>query len=61
MTKYTDAQAKAIKKYLNSVGETKVRAPIEDMDRYREFAQTKGISLNKFFIEAAEEKIEREA
>ena len=59
MAKYTEAQARAVKKYLGSIGETKVRAPKEDMERYRREAENAGISLNQFFIDAAEEKISR--
>lgn len=59
MAKYTEAQARAVKKYLDKIGETKVRAPKEDMERYRKEAEKEGISLNQFFIDAAEEKISR--
>lgn len=59
MSKYTEAQAKAVKKYLGSIGEAKVRAPKEDMERYRDAAEKAGRSLNQFFIEAIEEKISR--
>ncbi|MDF2907491.1 MAG: hypothetical protein K0R34_2812 [Herbinix sp.] len=59
MAKYTEAQARAVKKYLGNIGEAKVRAPKEDMDRYRSEAEKAGMSLNQFFIEAAEEKISR--
>lgn len=60
MSKYTEAQAKAVKKYLSSIGESKIRAPKEDMNRYQEYAQSIGISFNKFAITAIEEKIERD-
>jgi predicted HicB family RNase H-like nuclease len=59
MGKYTEAQARAVKKYLDNIGETKVRAPKEDMKRYREAAEEAGVSLNQYFIEAIEEKISR--
>jgi len=60
MSRYTEAQAKAVKKYLGSIGETKVRAPKEDMLKYQEYAQSAGMSFNKFIITAIEEKIERD-
>lgn len=57
MAKYTEAQAKAVKKYLGNVGETKVRTSKDNMKRYREEAEKVGISLNQFIIDATEEKI----
>jgi len=60
MSKYTEAQARAVKKYLGNIGETKVRAPKEDMEKYKKKAEKEGLSLNQFFINAAEEKISRE-
>lgn len=60
MSKYTEAQARAVKKYLGNIGETKVRAPKEDMEKYKEKADQAGLSLNQFFVNAAEEKIRRE-
>jgi predicted HicB family RNase H-like nuclease len=59
MAKYTEAQARAVKKYLDNIGETKVRAPKEDMQRYKLEAEKAGCSLNQFIIEAIEEKIAR--
>lgn len=59
MAKYTEAQARAVKKYLGSIGETKVRAPKEDMERYRKEAEKAELSLNQFIIDAIEEKISR--
>ncbi|MFV0341869.1 MAG: hypothetical protein ACK5JH_03120 [Anaerocolumna sp.] len=59
MTKYTEAQARAVKKYLGNIGETKVRAPKEDMEKYKEKAEQAGLSLNQIFIDAIEEKIAR--
>ncbi len=59
MAKYTEAQARAVKKYLGNIGETKVRAPKVDMERYKNEAEKVGLSLNQFFIDAAEEKIKK--
>ena len=59
MTTYTDARAKAIKKYLKTMGEAKIRAPKEDMDKYKAIAAEAGISFNQFVIDAIEEKLRR--
>ncbi len=57
---YTEAQAKAIKKYLKSKGEYKLRVDKKDKERYMRIAEEKGMSLNEYIIEALEEKIKRE-
>ena len=48
-----------VKKYLENIGETKVRASKEDMDRYRTEADKAGKSLNQYIIDAIEEKISK--
>ena len=62
MAKYTEAQAKAVKTYLekNNLVEIKFRVNREKREEYREQAEKKGKSLNSFIIEAINEKIERE-
>lgn len=61
MSKYTPAQAEAIKRYMDKLGEIRVRVLKADKARYQEIAKAKGYdSLNKFIIEAIEEKILRE-
>lgn len=57
---YTEARAKAIKKYLSNIGEYKLRVPKEDKERYMEIAKESGMSLNAYIIKAIEEKIERD-
>lgn len=57
---YTEAQAKATKKYLSNIGEYRLRVSKEDKERYMRIAKEYGMSLNKFAIEAIEEKIARE-
>ena len=57
---YTEAQAKATKKYLSNIGEYRLRVSKEDKERYMKIAKEYGMSLNKFAIEAIEEKIARE-
>ena len=63
MAKYTEAQAKAVKTYLekNNLVEIKFRVNREKREEYKEQAEKKGKSLNSFIIEAINEKIEREA
>lgn len=54
---YTEARAKAIKKYLSNIGEYKLRTDKEDIERYKAAAEKAGMSLNKYIIQAIEEKI----
>lgn len=54
---YTEARAKAIKKYLSNIGEYKLRASKEDIERYKSAAERSGMSLNRYIIQAIEEKI----
>lgn len=62
MAKYTEAQAKAVKTYLekNNLVQIQIRVPNEDKAYYKEEAEKMGLSLNAFIIEAINEKIERE-
>ena len=62
MAKYTEAQAKAVKKYLekNKLEQIQIRVPSNDKIFYKEEAEKMGLSLNAFIIEAINEKIERE-
>ncbi len=57
---YTEARAKAIKKYLSNIGEYKLRVSKEDKERYMAIAKEAGMSLNAYIIQAIEEKIERD-
>lgn len=57
---YTEARAKAIKKYLSSIGEYKLRVSKENKERYMKIAKEAGMSFNEYIIQAIEEKIERE-
>lgn len=54
---YTEARAKAIKKYLSNIGEYKLRTDKADIERYKAAAEQEGMSLNKYIIQAIEEKI----
>lgn len=57
---YTEAQARATKKYLANIGEYKLRVSKEDKERYMSVAKSAGMSLNAYIIQAIEEKIQRE-
>ena len=57
---YTEARARAIKKYLSNIGEYKLRTDKEDLERYKAAAEQVGVSLNKYIIQAIEEKISHE-
>lgn len=54
---YTEARAKAIKKYLSNMGEYKLRVSKKDKERYMSVAKSHGMSLNTYIIQAIEEKI----
>lgn len=57
---YTEAQARATKKYLSNIGEYKLRVSKEDKERYMVVAKEAGMSLNTYIIQAIEEKISRD-
>ena len=57
---YTEARAKAVKKYLSHIGEYKLRVSKEDKERYMRIAKSAGMSLNAYIIQALEEKIQRD-
>ena len=57
---YTEAQARATKKYLSNIGEYKLRVSKEDKERYMSLAKSAGMSLNAYIIQAIEEKIQRD-
>ena len=57
---YTEAQARATKKYLSNIGEYKLRVSKEDKERYMSVAKSVGMSLNAYIIQAIEEKIQRD-
>ena len=44
---YTEARAKAIKKYLSNMGEYKLRVSKEDKERYMNIAKSHGMSLKR--------------
>ncbi len=58
--KYTEAQAAATKKYLKDIGEYKLRVSKDDKEKYMLAAKSAGMSLNRYIIQAIEEKMQRE-
>lgn len=58
MTKYTPAQAKAVKKYQSKFEDIKIRVSKKDKARYKAAAEKAKLSLNKFVISAIESAIE---
>lgn len=60
MTKYTDAQARAIKKYLSGHAEIKVRMLPFEKERVVNAAKNAGQSISAYVTEAIDEKITRE-
>lgn len=58
--KYTEAQAAATKKYLKDIGEYKLRVSKDDKEKYMLAAKSAGMSLNRYIIQAIEEKMARE-
>ena len=58
---YTDAQKKAIKKYLHeSVDDLRIRVPKGQKDIIKAHAESRGESLNGFVVRAINETMERE-
>jgi len=56
--KYTDAQKKASIKYLQEKTDSiQIRTPKGTKDRWKDFAEKRGISLNKFIVETIEKEI----
>lgn len=61
MTKYTDAQKKAIQKYMKeTVEEFKIRVPKGQKDIIKAHAESMNESLNQFVIRAINEAIQRD-
>ena len=62
MAKYTEAQAKAVKNYLekNNLVEIKFRVSRDKKDEYKQQAERKGESLNSYIIRLIEEDIQND-
>lgn len=59
-TAYTDAQAKATKKYLDKLSSISIRVKEEDKERYDKAAKKAGMSLRAFLLTSMDEKIDRD-
>ena len=58
--KYTDAQKNASMKYLGEKTDSiQIRTPKGTKERWREAAAAAGTSLNRYIMDAVEEKIEK--
>lgn len=57
---FTEAQARANKKYIAQFVETKIRMTPERREEVRAHAESKGESLNAFINRAIDETMERE-
>ena len=57
---FTEAQARAHKKYIAQFVETKVRMTSEHRDQIRAHAEARGESVNAFINRAIDETMERE-
>lgn len=56
--RYTEAQNKATQKYIReNLEEIKFRVKKGEKDRYRVAAERAGLSMARFFLDAADEKI----
>ena len=61
MAKYTDAQNRASQKYIKKNLESiQFRVKKGEREFYKKAAEEMGLSLAQFFLQAANEKIERE-
>lgn len=60
-SRYTEAQNRATQKYIkDNLEEIRFRVKKGEKDRYKIAAEKTGLSLAKFFLTAADEKIERD-
>lgn len=60
-SRYTEAQAKAAKKYLKeSVEDVRIRVPKGDKSKIQEHAATMGESMNSFVVRAIDETMKRD-
>lgn len=60
-SRYTEAQNRATQKYIReNLEEIKFRVKKGEKDRYKTAAESAGLSMAKFFLIAADEKIERD-
>lgn len=61
MSKYTEKSKEYTMQYMKeNLEEIRFRVKKGDKDKYREAAEKSGLSMAKFFLSAADEKIERD-
>ncbi len=61
-SRYTEAQNKATQKYIReNLEEIKFRVKKGEKEKYKLAAESAGLSMAKFFISAADEKIKRDS
>ena len=58
--KYTEAQARASKKYLMSLAEVRIRMHPTTKEQMTDAAKAAGQSLNSYILEAVDERIRQE-
>ena len=57
----SDAQKKAVKKYLGSLDEIKIRAPKGSKDNIRKYAEAAGVSVNQYILDAIQMRMAAES
>lgn len=60
MGKTPEKQLEYAKKYLGKLEEIKLRVPKGEKDKIKEYAETKGESMNGFIIRAISEAMQRD-
>lgn len=62
MAKYSEAQAKAVKKYLekNDLVKLEIRVSRDKKEEYKQHAERKGESLNAYIIRLIEQDIQND-
>ena len=56
--RYTEAQARACKKYLASKAEYKIRMSEDTKEKIKKYAQIANKSMNQFILDAVEREID---
>ena len=58
-SKYTEAQKKATTEYLKKLSNISIRVKEEEYNQIKAFAESKGMSLRAFILQAVHNEIER--
>ncbi len=56
--RYTEAQARACKKYLATKAEYKIRMSEETKEKIKKYAETANKSMNQFILDAVDHEID---